>query len=400
MRTTKTKKLIILLMAIFLVAASTACNNAPQTEQALPTMAPEGQETVQVSDTGETGEPTFTPDPFAALRYWEIDPDKKIYNILLLGLDELEDTQWARNDTTMILQVNLETNQMKLVSFMRDLYVNIPGQSKKYRINNAHYRGGPELAVQTMKSVFGVSIDYYAVVDFVTFTQLMRVIGTIRIDVKDYEVEHLKIAESAVSIEGEMIGGQGVVQSEGTHEFNEYLALSYARDRHSSGENNERAGDNGRNERQREVIKASWETVKSKPLSVIPASVFLAMPYVETDMNAALIITLIKDMMENGASIEDMAIPLDGKYWSLWVNKEGTKEYTNEEFEALYANQKAAYEAQHEATATADGEATPGETQAPFPSYESWRNSSGFSNVIDWAPNSNTSALHEFLGID
>ena len=397
MKTSKTKKLLFLLMAILMVVFSTACNNAAQPEQTTATMAPEIQETSGDLQTGDTAQPTATPDPLAALRYWEIDPDKTIYNILLLGLDELEGTTWARNDTTMILQIDLENNQMKLVSFMRDMWVTIPGQGE-YRLNNAHYRGGPELAIQTMKSVFDVDIDYYAVVNFVTFEQLMRLIGTITIDVKDYEVEHLKIARSAVSVEGEMIGGQGVVTSEGEHEFNEYLALSYARDRHSSGDGNERAGDYGRNERQRIVIKAAWEKVKSKSLSLIPASVFLAMPYAETDMNEALIITLIKSMMENNASIEDMAIPVEGKFWSAWINKNRTVEYSNDELEALYLQQKETFLAEQEAEAVEAETQTETEPET-FPSYETWRANKEFSNVIQWS-NKNISLLHEFLGID
>lgn len=405
MKSTKVKKLLILFIAILLVVATAACNNAPQGDQATATMAPESQATAQDSNAELTAEPTATPDPYAGLRYWEIDTDKKIYNILLLGLDALEGTTYARNDTTMILQMNLETNQMKLVSFMRDMYVNIPGNGQ-YRLNNAHYRGGPELAMQTMKSVFGVDIDYYAVVDFVSFTQIMRVVGPIIIDVKDYEVAHLKIAESAVSVEGEMIGGQGVVQHEGEYAFNEYLTLSYARDRHSSGEGNERSGDYGRNLRQREVIKAAWDTVKSKPLALIPPSVFLARSYINTNMDESLIITLTRMMMENGAEIEDMAIPIKGKFWSLWVNKDRTATYTNDELEAKYAEKKAAYydEGQSEETPTATGgEVTPDPevTARPsFPSYDSWRKSNEFSNVIDWSKNSNVAALHEFLGID
>ena len=109
-----------------------------------------------------------------------------------------------------------------------------------------------------------------------------------------------------------MIGGQGVVQAEGTYEFNEYLALSYARDRHSQrilSDGSIVYNDRGRNERQREVIKAAWEKVKTKPLALIPPSVFMAMTYVETDMSSALIINLLRAMMEINAQILDMSVP-------------------------------------------------------------------------------------------
>ena len=312
MKTTKLGKLAVLLTAVMLVFALTACENTEQPQQATPTMAPDNQETVEETDATMEGEPTPTPDPYAALRYWDIDTDKTIYNILLLGMgQESPGTIHGHNDTTMILQVNLETNEMRLVSFMRDMLVEIPGKGEK-RINNTHFLGGPDLAKRTMKSVFGVDIDYYATVNFVTFEQIMRIVGTIMIDVQEHEVAHLQKAESAVSVEGEMILGQGVVQNEGTYEFNEYLALSYARDRHSERTLNDGSivyNDRGRNERQREIIKAAWTKVKSKSISLIPASVFMAMTYVETDMNEALIIKLLKEMMENNAEIIDMSVP-------------------------------------------------------------------------------------------
>ena len=406
MKTTKLGKLAVLLTALVLVFTFTACDNTEQPQQATPTMAPDNQESAQETDTTVTGDPTPTPDPIAALRYWEIDPDKTVYNILLLGMGQEEPgTIYGHNDTTMILQINLEKNEMRLVSFMRDMLVDIPGKSKE-RINNTHLLGGPDLVKRTMKSVFGVDIDYYATVNFVTFEQIMRIVGTIVIDVQEHEVAHLQKAESAVSIEGEMILGQGVVQNKGTYEFNEYLALSYARDRHSERTLEDGTvvySDRGRNERQREVVKAAWTKVKSKPVSMIPASVFLAMAYVETDMNEALIITLLKQMMENSAEIVDMSVP--DSNWEEWKAEDGTQ-YTNDELKSLYSQKKAQYEASHQPASTepVEGEVTtePAESaEVPaFPSYETWRKNENFASVIEWSHNKTISELHEFLGID
>ncbi len=406
MKTTKLGKLAVLLTAVILVFAFTACENTEQPQQATPTMAPDNQEGTQETEAAMTGEPTPTPDPYAALRYWDIDPDKTIYNILLLGMgQEAPGTIFGHNDTTMILQVNLETNEMRLVSFMRDMLVDIPGKGEE-RINNTHLLGGPDLVKRTMKSVFGVDIDYYATVNFVTFEQIMRIVGTIVIDVQEHEVAHLKKAESAVSVEGEMILGQGVVQNEGTYEFNEYLALSYARDRHSERTLDDGSivyNDRGRNERQREVVKAAWTKVKSKPVSLIPPSVFMAMTYVETDMNEALIIKLLKEMMENSAEIVDMSVP--DSNWEEWKAEDGTR-YTNDELESLYNQKKAAYEASHQPAETepVEGEVTtePSESaEVPaFPDFKTWRKNEEFASVIAWSHYKTIPQLHEFLGID
>ncbi len=408
----KTKKLLIMLLALVMIAASSGCDKITSSEQTTPTLAPLDDAALTPDpETGETPEPTATPNPLEIFNYWSVEPDKNIYNILLLGLDELDGTMWARNDTTMILQINLETNQMKLVSFMRDMYVEIPGHEKA-RLNESYYRGGPELAKRTMKSVFDVDIDHYAVVDFITFEQIMLIIGPIMVRIMDYEVEHLKIVESAVSIDGEQIKGQGMIQYAGVQPLNAYQALSLARDRRSSGENNERSGDKGRNERQREIIKAAWVKVKTKHLAAVPAAVLGAEVYLDTDMEPGLIITLLKRMLDSDAQIEDMAIP-QGKHWELRLDRENGLEYNNDAFEALYYSEKEQYE-QEQLDALApdvtqspgDGEQTPAPAAAtpaaivPFKSYKQWEVDKGFPSVIDWNRRQNLYALHEFLGIN
>lgn len=404
MRIGKIKKILVLILAIVMVAASTACGKTTEVEPTQPTLAPEVS--TQTDDAGNTEaiEATPTPDPLNGVKWWMVTPDKRIYNILLLGLDELEGTAWARNDTTMILQLNLDTNEMKLVSFMRDMYVNIPSQGP-YRLNNAHYRGGPELAVQTMKSVFDVDIDYYATVDFVAFEQIMIIVGPILVTIMDYEIEHLRNCESAVSIDGEMIQGQGMIQNAGTQELNAYQALSLARDRHSSGEDNERAGDRGRNERQREIIKAAWEKVKSQQLIALPGAVFGASVYSDTNMvDNRLLITLLYMMMENDAEIVDMAIPVEGKFWAAWLDPDTKAKYSGDELKNIYENEKAAFEENQGNSDSESEETTP--TPAPtdeekekFPDYETWRLRNSYASVIDWSQK-NINALHEFLGIN
>ena len=64
-------------------------------------------------------------------------------NILLLGVDSRGEEK-SRTDTMMLAQIDPKTNETKLVSFMRDIYAEIPGY-KNYKLNTAFYLGGPEL---------------------------------------------------------------------------------------------------------------------------------------------------------------------------------------------------------------------------------------------------------------
>ena len=51
-------------------------------------------------------------------------------NVLLLGIDSRGEDQ-ARTDTIMVAHYNPETNKVKLISFMRDMYVSIPDHRNK-----------------------------------------------------------------------------------------------------------------------------------------------------------------------------------------------------------------------------------------------------------------------------
>ena len=69
-------------------------------------------------------------DPFEGA-----DPVFGEINVLLLGSDARGDEK-ARADTLMIAHYNQTTNDVRLVSIMRDIYVDIPGHGKQ-KMNSA-----------------------------------------------------------------------------------------------------------------------------------------------------------------------------------------------------------------------------------------------------------------------
>lgn len=92
-------------------------------------------------------------------------------NVLLIGSDSRGEDQ-GRSDSLMIAHYNTKTNTPKLVSIMRDTYVDIPGHGKN-KINAAYSYGGPELVRQTIKENFGVDVQYYVVANFEGFLRLL-----------------------------------------------------------------------------------------------------------------------------------------------------------------------------------------------------------------------------------
>ena len=109
--------------------------------------------------------------------------DGKIF-VLLLGSDARSGNPTnSRSDGIHLAGINTSTMKGGILNFPRDSWVNIPG-SGSARINEALYRGGPELAVRTVESITGIQIDYWLLTAFEGFQSAVRDLGNVPLEVK------------------------------------------------------------------------------------------------------------------------------------------------------------------------------------------------------------------------
>jgi LCP family protein required for cell wall assembly len=168
--------------------------------------------------------------------------------LLVMGLD-YRDWEAAdgppRTDTMILLTIDPLTKTAGMLNVPRDLWVSIPG-FEYGRINTAYPLGiafdvpggGPALAMQTVESLVGVPIDYYAIIDFGAFEKFIDELGGINVTV-------------STEISVDPIGkGNTVVLKPGNYLLDGPTALAYARARHTEG------GDFDRAQRQQQVILA------------------------------------------------------------------------------------------------------------------------------------------------
>lgn len=85
-----------------------------------------------------------------------------------------------RSDTMMVLHIDPDADNSYLVSFPRDLWVDIPGEGE-HKLNAAYALGGPNLAVQTIESNFDIEIHHYLEVNFATFREIVGAIGSVHL---------------------------------------------------------------------------------------------------------------------------------------------------------------------------------------------------------------------------
>lgn len=88
----------------------------------------------------------------------------------------------GRSDTTMLVRLDPDTNQIAMLSIPRDLYVDIPGYGYD-KFNAAFSYGGTKLTLQTVKSLTGLEINHVVNVDFQGFADVIDAIGCVYVDV-------------------------------------------------------------------------------------------------------------------------------------------------------------------------------------------------------------------------
>jgi LCP family protein required for cell wall assembly len=154
-----------------------------------------------------------------------------------------------------------------MISFLRDLYVRIPGYSPN-RLNAAYAFGGFDLLKRTLKNNFAVNIDGCLEVDFTAFKKVIDMVGGVDVS--------LTAAEAKIIGDG---AKAGVSHLDGDH------ALMYARIRKLDS-------DFGRTARQRNIVKAVISKVKGCSPSELMNLLNTVLPYLKTDMSNAQIMSM------------------------------------------------------------------------------------------------------------
>ena len=92
---------------------------------------------------------------------------------MLLGSDSRDPGNEGngRSDTILVVHLNAKRDKAYIISFPRDMYVNVPGYGKN-KINAAFAFGGAPLAVRTLEDLTGVRMDHVVLIDFEGFIRL------------------------------------------------------------------------------------------------------------------------------------------------------------------------------------------------------------------------------------
>lgn len=228
-----------------------------------------------------------------------------VINILLVGQDRRENQGKSpqRTDAMILCTINKSTKTLTMTSFMRDLWVYIPGHYNQ-RLNIPYKLGGFALLNKTLDYNFGVSADYNVEIDFSGFMKAIDSVGGIEIELTKAEASYLN-KRGNWGVES----NQNWKLKEGTNLLTGSQALAYSRIRQIGT-------DFGRTNRQRKVL-----TVLIEKIQYLGATDMLDMardliPLIRTDMSNSQILDLIMDMLPilSDLKIVSQRIPADKQY--------------------------------------------------------------------------------------
>lgn len=226
-------------------------------------------------------------------------------NILLIGLDSRTEELVGRSDTMLLVRVDPNGSAIRMVSFLRDLYVSIPDRGKG-RLNAAYRYGEEELLKQTLKENFGVEVDRTVTVQFTALVDLIDQLGGIDLEITESERKQLNsYVEDYNRINRTSIGK---VTEAGLQHLNGAQALSFSRIRKIDS-------DFQRTSRQQAVLYAMLRQAGTKSYWELLIMALANLTTLQTDLTVSDLFSLLPLTARlEELTIESAHVPFEGAY--------------------------------------------------------------------------------------
>lgn len=226
-------------------------------------------------------------------------------NVLLIGVDQSEPGTRGRSDTMMLVRVQPEDGSIRLVSFLRDLYIPIAGVGKT-RLNAAYTYGGEALLKDTLAQHFGVRIDRTVTVGFSLLAELIDQVGGVEIEIEERERKALNAMIQEYNGDYGLSGGE--VAEAGVQRLDGRQALCYSRLRKIDS-------DFQRTSRQQAVVEGLLRQISAMGKWDLLRLAVQVLGRVETDLTFGDVTSLVPLLTKGEAlTLQTARVPFDGAY--------------------------------------------------------------------------------------
>lgn len=248
--------------------------------------------TVPTTEAIETTEAETTEATTVATEPHIASPEDYV-NILMVGQASRDGEDERHADTMIVLTLNKYEKTISMTSVLRDTLVQRGGSFKGHtygggKINAMYHMGytwdgiAGSMAVmnQILYDNFGIEVDHNVEVNFGSVVNAINIIGGVEIELTEAEAEYLN---------HEYINTLQEVEP-GLNNLRGGTALAYARMRKAAGDNE---SDLVRTERQRKMLTAILEKLKTRSVADLQKLVDSVLPHISTSMTNAEITDLL-----------------------------------------------------------------------------------------------------------
>ena len=255
---------------------------------------------------------------------------KGISHILLIGQDTREDDVTTHSDAVMLVTLDTIHNNIKLTSFSRDAYVNIPEYGYE-KLTHAYAYGQAPLLLDTVNKNFGLNVSDYISVDFESFIKAIDIIGGVEVTLEEISLKEFN--RVALENYNKFYESQEVayepINDYGVYMLNGYQTLAYVRMRKADSTF-------AREQRQREIVGELFKQLSALPFTKYPQLFEEILPYVTTNIEPTRLVSLGMTALSLGIdTMKQMEFPgedygngvrIEDKGWVLeWDEEEGRR---------------------------------------------------------------------------
>lgn len=233
-----------------------------------------------------------------------------IINILLIGQDSRSN---SLSDSMILCSINKPAKTINVISFMRDMYVQIPGYYD-HKLNTSYALGGMKTLNATLAENFGIHIDGNVEVDFSGFIDVIDVLGGVDVELTSSEASYLN-RRGNWDLNNSTAGQWSL--REGVNHLTGEQALAYCRIRYIGN------GDYGRTERQRKVLFALMEEAKDLSITKLNTLLNEVLPMLTTDLSNSEIVGYALEVFPlfSDLTMSTHQIPTDDGHYAGFVKE-------------------------------------------------------------------------------
>ena len=237
-----------------------------------------------------------------------------VKNILLIGVDNdyvPGMDELGNADGLMIASINPKMHQVVLTSLMRDIRVQVP-DSYRTKLTLSYHYGGTQQLIDTIEYNFGVPIDNYVLVNYISVVNIVDAVGGLTMDVTADELYWMddKIRSVCELVGASYEDNMLSTDQAGELELNGIQTAAFLRIRYAGNNDFERT------ERARRVVLGLKDKAAAMSLTELDSFANTVLPYITTDLTQTDIISLLLRFpaLIRYDMISDR-IPIEGSYW-------------------------------------------------------------------------------------